>query len=704
MDRLLLLVSKMDTWHDTIKSEGYEHALFGVNLFESEEPVLYPTFEESKCSGDNKANGLPNAPILFDPESLCIPENPFNSSEGRTCASNHANLTQSLCGEFVNVDLWAAQYHRNNKRGGLKNIRCFPHCTDGTHKSKGFCGAPIRVVLTQKDLAPFSSKRDYVVCMEIGKTMQSSEERTIKIGENISREKLNGMMRTASKPFNNLIEGKQIMGPKSSPRDPNLQAVSTNYVFQFHYEKRGWHYGFAGNKHLSKTQHCVRALVFTHDATHQGDLKCVNIVTSPSFTLTCRRRKDVCGDEEDAAASSEDEKSAKSGEQNTYGLKRCASDVLTDGAASPDIGSPATKRPKRIGSHFFALIANLLKVPAERFNEPVNNLVRLGKEKTKTARKNNRMKEQKISSSSSSSDAADGTVTQENIENIRVGLGKLAKFILQEDDLTNLCEKILDNGDEPSQSIDEITKVLIARFDNFLAGEGAPPVSELAKFNFSLLDEEAIVKPKMCCPAWGYLEHPDKETMCLPDSVTSQPVQQGQLAASRALGAIVGNWKRSERLLDSLERIYTKVGFPWLLRKCIRMQSARFSVLHDNNDPLRLMVFNQRKLFSSGYITYCFDNSFHPFTVPSPLLLQDRVCKLYRAFLDGAKLKIENYFNRHRIVRSIELSPCGNQLYISIKLEEGTPKAGLKNITGHHQEMESWTVVDEIRNEIMTRV
>ena len=33
-----------------------------------------------------------------------------------------------------------SQYLRNNKRGGLKNLRCFPQCLESGHHPRGFCG------------------------------------------------------------------------------------------------------------------------------------------------------------------------------------------------------------------------------------------------------------------------------------------------------------------------------------------------------------------------------------------------------------------------------------------------------------------------------------------------------------------------------------------------------------------------------------
>ena len=39
------------------------------------------------------------------------------------------------------LTLCKTAYVRNNKRGGLKNLRCFPHCLTDGHNPLGFCGS-----------------------------------------------------------------------------------------------------------------------------------------------------------------------------------------------------------------------------------------------------------------------------------------------------------------------------------------------------------------------------------------------------------------------------------------------------------------------------------------------------------------------------------------------------------------------------------
>ncbi len=43
------------------------------------------------------------------------------------------------------VSLCRSHYLRNNKRGGLKNLRCFPECLPNGHRPKGFCGHTLSV-------------------------------------------------------------------------------------------------------------------------------------------------------------------------------------------------------------------------------------------------------------------------------------------------------------------------------------------------------------------------------------------------------------------------------------------------------------------------------------------------------------------------------------------------------------------------------
>ena len=70
-------------------------------------------------------------------------------------------------------------------------------------------------------------------------------------------------------------------------------------------------------------------------------------------------------------------------------------------------------------------------------------------------------------------------------------------------------------------------------------------------------------------------------------------------------------------------------------RRTLGFQSERFSVIYDRvDDPDKITLCNQRKLFSSGILAYKFDKQFHgPFCI-SPLIYGQKLIKLYRAWYD----------------------------------------------------------------------
>ena len=82
------------------------------------------------------------------------------SKHNITTLTSWANPTQTtkikkkrnliMEGQFAGTDRWAPMYQRNNKRSGLKNIRCFPYCSD-EHHNRGSCGRPVVLKLANTE-------------------------------------------------------------------------------------------------------------------------------------------------------------------------------------------------------------------------------------------------------------------------------------------------------------------------------------------------------------------------------------------------------------------------------------------------------------------------------------------------------------------------------------------------------------------------
>jgi len=180
---------------------------------------------------------------------------------------------------FDNTEAWSPMYQRNNKRTGLKNIRCFPYCSE-SHIEKGFCGRPIilRVARSYRDPTPpvfawgefrrVDDPRDFDVDTVIDASMMKSRTKDPK----------GSKADTLLAPyFEGIVEG----GDKYR----SSQLVK----FVFNQRKKGWNYAWQASKHTAKARHAFFAYLFVKEA--NDSFRCVGIYVSPTFILYCRKRK-----------------------------------------------------------------------------------------------------------------------------------------------------------------------------------------------------------------------------------------------------------------------------------------------------------------------------------------------------------------------------------------------------------------------------
>ena len=97
-------------------------------------------------------------------------------------AIHFPNLLNSSRYNLVVNSLCREHYLRNNKRGGLKNLRCFPECLPSGHHSKGFCGH--RVTVTCNTECPLPNGSILVGSFVTWKrNMMMTNEDVFKIGD-----------------------------------------------------------------------------------------------------------------------------------------------------------------------------------------------------------------------------------------------------------------------------------------------------------------------------------------------------------------------------------------------------------------------------------------------------------------------------------------------------------------------------------------
>lgn len=192
-------------------------------------------------------------------------------------------------------------YLRNNRRGGQKNIRCFPTCSADGHKSAGFCGQAVSLVVSI-DEASSKNGEDLVAVAEFvqlketdpkktksGKKSkvvpEAKVERSVEVGTLLPREYLDDNVRVKKDPLRRFVLGNKVQDDVVNTDDGN-----TKYSATFEFLPTCWHYSWRSNKHSTNKQHCLR--VYLLQKTSEDALKCVDVYDSPSFSLFSSKQLD----------------------------------------------------------------------------------------------------------------------------------------------------------------------------------------------------------------------------------------------------------------------------------------------------------------------------------------------------------------------------------------------------------------------------
>jgi hypothetical protein len=174
---------------------------------------------------------------------------------------------------FLNVELFGIRYQRNNKKFKIKNLRCFPSC--GTvHRERGFCGRPVDF---QLDI-PNADECGIKVLAEF---ISSDEQSTtgLKIGQTVDPSTFPQFIRDEHDPTKPWMEG------------AITSRTGNSTIFTFNQSKKGWHYGWASNKHSCNSEHVLQAYVLEKISPSSPLLIVRGIFPSPAFMIFCRRRR-----------------------------------------------------------------------------------------------------------------------------------------------------------------------------------------------------------------------------------------------------------------------------------------------------------------------------------------------------------------------------------------------------------------------------
>ncbi len=208
--------------------------------------------------------------------------------------------------EFEASVNWSDSYQRNNKRDGLKHLRCFPFC-DMPHKNSGFCGCPVRVRITREQ-ARWPLEKLYG-WSEFGR---QDEEPRLKVGSIVSTTECENNTRSRKNPLRPWYQGYPIETENFSEQQGNVVEESKRVCvkgskvgkesdennehlrqeevmcMEFNGRKRGWNYSWAANKHTCDCFHVLWVYLLVEHGSEA--YRCIGAFPSPAFSVYCRKR------------------------------------------------------------------------------------------------------------------------------------------------------------------------------------------------------------------------------------------------------------------------------------------------------------------------------------------------------------------------------------------------------------------------------
>jgi len=165
-------------------------------------------------------------------------------------------------------------YLRNNRRGGQKNIRCFPTCAEEGHKCSGFCGRTVHVQLSAEKAKQQSNLIAVAEFLQAGADGLSEDGTSkLSVGTVVTKSFLDAHIRVKEDPLRRFIGG-------SSNIDKET----------FGFRPSCWHYSWRSNKHCTNKKHSLRVYVFTR--TSEGHYRCIETIDSLQFSLFSSKQLD----------------------------------------------------------------------------------------------------------------------------------------------------------------------------------------------------------------------------------------------------------------------------------------------------------------------------------------------------------------------------------------------------------------------------
>lgn len=187
--------------------------------------------------------------------------------------------------EAYGIDIlsqFRSRYLRNNKRAGLKNLRCFPECLPSGHKQNVFCGHCV-TVLVRSDVA--LQEASLVVGRFSTDDNAKPEDSALVLKRNgkIDRNDVVSRTRSRENPTKEFIVAERVPESESVDGDGKYKVV-------FRFAPRGWHYGYFGSKHNRGQLHSFYCFLLTPPKKRGSKMFCMATTKSTPFSMISSKR------------------------------------------------------------------------------------------------------------------------------------------------------------------------------------------------------------------------------------------------------------------------------------------------------------------------------------------------------------------------------------------------------------------------------
>ena len=173
------------------------------------------------------------------------------------------------------ISTFEESYLRNNRRGGQKNLRCFPTCSERGHRASGFCGCAVQCAVDNEKIQCTDcvvSGNDVVeekVLISLAEFVTNGKEPTdITVGLTCPVTEFEADTRCKKNPLRRFVRG--------------IKSENENV---FSYKPSCWHYSWRSNKHATDTKHFLRVVTFEVNKDNSSMMTCVSLIDTPKFTL-----------------------------------------------------------------------------------------------------------------------------------------------------------------------------------------------------------------------------------------------------------------------------------------------------------------------------------------------------------------------------------------------------------------------------------